>query len=165
MTEDRTLWPPGDHPALVFLFHLVFSLLGIALASLMAASVYVGVAALQGENLLPLGPTPSFPVATLAVLTAMFAVFPALLTQGAAQLIGWRSPWSYIAAAGIFAVAAYFEMVRTAQILGDPGPAMNATAFAALGASCGLVFWLVAVLLPAGLALKPWWPRPRIVRD
>lgn len=165
MTEDRTLWPPGDHPALVFLFQLAFSLLGIALASLMAASVYVGVAALQGENPFPLGLAPPCPITDLAVLTAMFAVFPALLTQGAAQLIGWRSAWPYIAAAGAFAVAAYFEMVRTAQILGDPGPAMDATAFAALGASCGLVFWLVAVLLPASLALKPWWPRPRIVRD
>ncbi|MGJ4858406.1 hypothetical protein ACN6KF_004403 [Labrys sp. La1] len=53
MTEDLTLWPPRDHPALVLLFYLAFSLLGIALASLMAALVHVGVAALQGESSSP----------------------------------------------------------------------------------------------------------------
>lgn len=85
----------------------------------------------------------------------MFAVIPALLTRGAAQLIGWRSPWLYMAAAAVFAVAAYFEMARTAELLAeDPRLAMDATAFAALGATCGLVFWLMAVRLPAGLARR-----------
>ncbi|WP_454811562.1 hypothetical protein [Labrys neptuniae] len=159
MTEDRTLWPPRDHPALVLLFHLAFSLLGIALASLMAALVYVGVAALQGGKLLPLNLQEAFPVetpvGTLAALTAMFGVIPALLVRGAVQLIGWRSPWLYIAAAAAFAIAAYFEIIRTAQILSeDPDLAMNATDFGILGASCGLVFWLVAVRLPTGLARR-----------
>ncbi|MFT4130099.1 hypothetical protein [Labrys sp. (in: a-proteobacteria)] len=159
MSEDRALQPPGDRPALVLLFHLAFSLLGIALASLMAALVYVSAAALQGGKFFPLELQESFPAATpvtsLAALTAMFAVIPALLTRGAAQLIGWRSPWLYMAAAAVFAVATYFEMARTAELLAeDPRLAMDATAFVALGAACGLVFWLVAVRLPAGLAKR-----------
>lgn len=159
MTGDRSLWPPGDRPAIVFLVHLAFSLLGIALASLMAALVYVGAVAFQGGKFFPLDLQESFPATTpvksLAVLTAIFAVIPALLARGVAQLIGWRSPWLYIAAAAIFAVAAYFEMVRTAKLLAeDPRLAMDATAFAALGATCGLMFWLVAVRLPAGLARR-----------
>lgn len=159
MTGDRSLWPPGGHPALVFLVHLAFSLLGIALASLMAALVYVGAAALQGGKFFPLELQESFPAATpvtsLAALTAMFAVIPALLTRGAAQLVGWRSPWLYMAVAAAFAVAAYFEMVRVAPFFSvNPSLAMDVTAFAALGASCGLVFWLAAVRLPAGLARR-----------
>ncbi|MDT3376722.1 hypothetical protein RNI52_05220 [Labrys neptuniae] len=80
MSEDRALQPPGDRPALVLLFHLAFSLLGIALASLMAALVYVSAAALQGGKFFPLELQESFPAATpvtsLAALTRCLQSFP-----------------------------------------------------------------------------------------
>lgn len=143
-------------PFLTFLLHLAFALLGIVLASLTAALVYLGVSAIRSSA--DLDGTGDYPamIGFLVYFTILLAGVPALLTRALMHVLGWRGPWPYMAAAAIVAaIASLYMMFGTEWIRnGNAELAGVALNFGLLGALCGLVFWLVAVRLPARL-LRP----------
>ncbi|MGJ4858410.1 hypothetical protein ACN6KF_004407 [Labrys sp. La1] len=150
MIADATPVAPRPRPVLGFLVYLAFSLIGIALASLTAALTYIGAMMVRSDaGLSDAGDVPTL-IGALAYMTALLAGLPALLTRALMHLLGWQTPWPYMAAAAIVAaVGSVYLMFGTEWISnGSAELAGVALGFGLMGALCGLVFWLVAVRLP-----------------
>ncbi|WP_448950105.1 hypothetical protein [Labrys neptuniae] len=136
-----------------FLAHLFFSLAGIVVASLVAALSYLGVmAVLAGHGLEEAGDLVGL-IGALTYLTMLVTAIPALSMRALAQIFGWRAPWSYMVAAAIIAAGCSANLIFGIGWLMNPSLELAGVAlgFGTLGAFCGLVFWLIAVRLPARL--------------
>lgn len=151
MIADATPVAPKPRPVLSFLIHLAFSLIGIALASLTAALTYIGAMMVRSDTGLADAGDVQALIGFLTYMTVLLAGLPALLTRTLLQLLGWQAPWLYMAAAAIVAaVSSVYLMFGTEWISnGSTELARVACGFGLMGALCGLVFWLVAVRLPA----------------
>ncbi|MBP0579477.1 hypothetical protein J8I29_09175 [Labrys sp. LIt4] len=167
MMADATPAAPKPRPVLNFFVHLAFTIIGIGVASLTAALIYIGAMMVHSDTSLgDAGDIPTL-VGFLAYMTVLLAGLPALLTRALMHLLGWRAAWPYMAAAAIVAAVSSVYLMFGTEWISNVSPELAgvASGFGLMGALCGLVFWLVAVRLPAGLALKPWWPGPRTAGD